>query len=110
MGRTVANSLGALATCKAVANGTESVLMNLNEYLATAGAMTEAELCSAAGIKNRDQLRQWRHGYAGRKPGAAYCVAIEKATKGLVTRQELRPDDWEAIWPELRKRKAKAVA
>lgn len=84
--------------------------MNLNEYLATDSAMTEAELCSAAGIKNRDQLRQWRHGYAGRKPGAAYCVAIERATKGLVTRQELRPDDWRAIWPELRKRKAKAEA
>ncbi|MBC2768579.1 transcriptional regulator [Pusillimonas minor] len=29
------------------------------------------------------------------------CSAIERATKGAVTRQELRPDDWAQIWPEL---------
>lgn len=28
-----------------------------------------------------------------------YCAAIEAATG--VTRQELRPQDWQAIWPEL---------
>ncbi|NSX14992.1 helix-turn-helix domain-containing protein [Cupriavidus taiwanensis] len=26
---------------------------------------------------------------------------IEGASDGLVTRQELRPDDWQEIWPEL---------
>lgn len=30
-----------------------------------------------------------------------HCAAIEKATHGAVTRQELRPDDWQHIWPEL---------
>ena len=45
--------------------------------------------------------RQWQHGYASRLPGPAYCVAIEKATAGAVTRQELRPGDWRLIWPEL---------
>jgi DNA-binding transcriptional regulator YdaS (Cro superfamily) len=38
-------------------------------------------------------------------PGASVspvrCVAIEAATEGKVTRKDLRPDDWEAIWPEL---------
>ena len=29
------------------------------------------------------------------------CVEIEKMTKGAVTRQRLRPNDWEQIWPEL---------
>lgn len=29
------------------------------------------------------------------------CVAIERATNGQVTRQELRPNDWMDIWPEL---------
>ena len=29
------------------------------------------------------------------------AVAIEKATNSSVTRQDLRPDDWEMIWPEL---------
>lgn len=29
------------------------------------------------------------------------CAAIELATNGRVTRKELRPNDWQAIWPEL---------
>lgn len=31
------------------------------------------------------------------------CAAIEAATHGEVTRRDLRPDDWEQIWPELAK-------
>ena len=30
-----------------------------------------------------------------------YCARIEFATDGAVTRKELRPDDWQEIWPEL---------
>jgi DNA-binding transcriptional regulator YdaS (Cro superfamily) len=30
-----------------------------------------------------------------------YCALIEKATNGTVTRRELRPNDWQKIWPEL---------
>jgi DNA-binding transcriptional regulator YdaS (Cro superfamily) len=30
-----------------------------------------------------------------------HCAAIEMATKGTVTRRDLRPDDWFRIWPEL---------
>lgn len=37
----------------------------------------------------------------GRSVSPARAVAIEKATNGAVTRQELRPTDWAAIWPEL---------
>ena len=29
------------------------------------------------------------------------CVAIERLGSGVVTRRELRPDDWMEIWPEL---------
>ena len=29
------------------------------------------------------------------------CVAVERATNGRVTRKDLRPDDWQEIWPEL---------
>lgn len=74
--------------------------------------MSVAELAGKLGIKSDAQIRQWQHGYSGRRPDAANCVAIEKATRGVVTRQELRPDDWRAIWPELAKptRKTKAVA
>ena len=30
-----------------------------------------------------------------------HCALIEQGTKGEVTRKELRPDDWQRIWPEL---------
>lgn len=33
------------------------------------------------------------------------CVEIEELTEGQVTRQQLRPDDWSKIWPELRDQK-----
>jgi DNA-binding transcriptional regulator YdaS (Cro superfamily) len=29
------------------------------------------------------------------------CVEIEVATKGEVSRKDLRPNDWQKIWPEL---------
>lgn len=29
------------------------------------------------------------------------CVRIERATNGEVTRRQLRPVDWQEIWPEL---------
>lgn len=29
------------------------------------------------------------------------CIAIESATGGIVSRRDLRPDDWHKIWPEL---------
>lgn len=31
----------------------------------------------------------------------ARCMSIERATSGAVTRQDLRPYDWQDIWPEL---------
>lgn len=38
----------------------------------------------------------------GRKfPSPALCLAIERATNGQVTRQELRPGDYWLIWPDL---------
>jgi DNA-binding transcriptional regulator YdaS (Cro superfamily) len=32
---------------------------------------------------------------------AHYCLAIERATEGQVTRSDLRPDDYWLIWPDL---------
>lgn len=32
---------------------------------------------------------------------AKQCVRIERITEGLVSRRDLRPDDWRDIWPEL---------
>ena len=44
-------------------------------------------------------VNQW---VSGKRPiPVVACVAIERVTGGKVTRQELRPDDWMDIWPEL---------
>lgn len=44
-------------------------------------------------------VHQWMK--SDRKVPIEHCTPIEQATKGVVTRQMLRPDDWKAIWPEL---------
>jgi len=75
--------------------------MQLNEYLKSPGALSVRQLANAVGVKSEMQIRQWQHGYAGRRPGPIYCHAIERATDGLVTRKDLRPNDWQQIWPEL---------
>ncbi len=31
----------------------------------------------------------------------AHMAKIEEITQGAVTRRDLRPDDWQDIWPEL---------
>ncbi len=33
------------------------------------------------------------------------CALLEKESGGKVTRQDLRPDDWQEIWPELAEKK-----
>lgn len=33
--------------------------------------------------------------------GPALCVSIERESNRSVTRQDLRPDDWQSLWPEL---------
>lgn len=41
----------------------------------------------------------WRDGK--RQIPAERCADIERATEGAVSRRDLRPDDWQRIWPEL---------
>lgn len=48
------------------------------------------------------------HAYGYTPLAPAVCVLVEKESDGAVTRQELRPDDWAAIWPELVTDKASA--
>lgn len=80
--------------------------MTLNEYLRREGALSVSALRLrmveyGSPIKSDAQIRQWQHRYAGRYPSPLNCVAIEYATGGLVSRKDLRPCDWAAIWPEL---------
>lgn len=70
--------------------------MNLETYLSTVG--TAAGLASNLGI-SPVLISQWRTGT--RPVPIERCVAIERATDGAVTRRDLRPNDWQDIWPEL---------
>lgn len=39
--------------------------------------------------------------YGFRKPSAELCVLLEVETEKAVTRKDLLPNSWPAIWPEL---------
>lgn len=59
---------------------------------------SQAELARQLGV-TPPMIQQWRSGT--RPVPAQYCPAIERKTGGVVTRIDLRPDDWQKIWPEL---------
>ena len=58
----------------------------------------QAKLARLIGVSPAN-VNQWVTG--NRPVPIERCVAIERATGGLVTRKDLRPQDWESIWPEL---------
>lgn len=59
---------------------------------------SQARLALLVGV-TPSAVNQWISG--NRPVPIERCVAIEKATKGMVTRKDLRPADWQMIWPEL---------
>jgi len=69
--------------------------MKLIDYLSAHGSQTE--LARAVGAQPQ-LVWQWSKGI--RPVPVERCVGIERATSGAVTRKDLRPDDWQAIWPE----------
>lgn len=74
--------------------------MNLRDYLAR-DRRAAARLAVALGVRVQ-MIYPWAN---GRRPCPPLrCLAIERATEGAVTRQDLRPQDWCDIWPELRTR------
>lgn len=79
--------------------------MNLKKYTELHSKSALANLIGVA----PSFVNQWING--DRPVPIPTCVVIEQATNGAVTRKELRPDDWKAIWPELANpRKAKEAA
>lgn len=62
------------------------------------------KLAEIAGVKP-PTVQQWLKNE--RPVPARRCAAIEAATQGQVSRRDLRPDDWQELWPELAKTKAK---
>lgn len=87
-------SHGAIAFCLYRAN---IAGMKLSEWL---GLERGRGAALASGINVSPVLiSQWSSG--PRLPPIERCVGIERATAGEVTRRDLRPADWQDIWPEL---------
>ncbi len=71
--------------------------MTLTEYI-TSGRGRQAQLARSIGVSPSFVWQLVR----GLKPVPLnLCSAIELATSGDVSRTDLRPDDWQLIWPEL---------
>jgi len=67
---------------------------SLDKAIDLAGSVSElATLINAS----PNQVSNWRT----RGVPIEQCVAIEIAVDGKVSRRDLRPDDWQKIWPEL---------
>jgi DNA-binding transcriptional regulator YdaS (Cro superfamily) len=59
---------------------------------------SQNEIAALVGV-TKAAVAQWK--LPGRRVPAEHCVVIERTTGGVVSRRELRPDDWWLIWPEL---------
>ncbi|MCR6477544.1 Cro-like transcriptional regulator [Variovorax phage VarioGold] len=66
--------------------------MNLNDYLQLPDSRSVSELRVLIKAKSEAQIRQWQHGYAGRRPNWANRVALEHATGGKVNVEEWGAD------------------
>ncbi|CAE6839005.1 hypothetical protein [Paraburkholderia nemoris] len=80
--------------------------MTLNEYLSAPGAPTVTEFRQRMAdlgyeVKSNAQIRQWRYAYKDRLPDAKNCMGIHLASDKKIALCELRPDDWQSIWPQL---------
>lgn len=77
---------------------TKLMRMNLKTYIGSAKRGTATRLAASIGV-SISYLSQMASGAA--PISAERCVVIERATNGAVSRRDLRPDDWQDIWPEL---------
>lgn len=76
--------------------------MNLKSYIDKYGRGAANRLADRLQV-SKSYLSQM---VTGRTPiSPARCVKIEDATNGEVSREELRPHDWQDIWPELKARR-----
>lgn len=60
--------------------------------------VSRAAFARAIGVRPQ-QLDNWLR--RDKEIDPVYCSLIERATEGAVSRRDLRPDDWQRIWPEL---------
>lgn len=69
---------------------------------------TQSGLAKQLGVP-RASVWQWMHIPQTLVP-PKHCAKIESITNGQVSRQALRPDDWQDYWPELTKELTKEAA
>ncbi|MDU6539281.1 YdaS family helix-turn-helix protein [Mixta calida] len=72
--------------------------MELRKYIESLERGKAKELAEALDVSS-SYLSQMASGRTAISP--ARCVDIENATNRVVTRKDLRPNDWFKIWPEL---------
>lgn len=72
--------------------------MELRKYIDTLERGKAKELAEVLEVSS-SYLSQMASGKTAISP--ARCVNIEIATNRVVTRKDLRPNDWFKIWPEL---------
>ncbi len=77
----------------------------LQAYIAAQPRGALRKLARAIGAHEPDVSR-WSKGL--RPIPFHHAAAIEKATDGWVTRQEMFPDVWHVVWPEIAAKKRKA--
>ncbi|WP_343499225.1 transcriptional regulator [Achromobacter denitrificans] len=77
--------------------------MDLKTYISKSPRGTASGLAKALSI-SPSYLSQMASGQAPISPERS--VAIERATAGAVSRRELRPEDWQRIWPEMAEARA----
>jgi DNA-binding transcriptional regulator YdaS (Cro superfamily) len=65
----------------------------LNSAITLMGGLKET--AAKLGVNSYQVVQQWRRNGVPIK----HCSAIESATGGEVTRKDLRPHDWQQIWP-----------
>lgn len=75
--------------------------MTLSDYLKAERGRTNT-LAALLGV-SASLVTQWGN---GKRVAAERCIAIEKATGGAVSRRELRPADWQLIWPDTDEKQA----
>jgi DNA-binding transcriptional regulator YdaS (Cro superfamily) len=68
----------------------------VSRAIAAAGGPTEVAKVLEVSVQ---AVCFWRDGKRSFPP--EYCAPIELACGGVVTRRDLRPNDWWVIWPEL---------
>lgn len=72
--------------------------MNIPEYLIK-NKITQSAFAESVGVS----LGMVNHWVKSRSPvSPELSVIIERVTEGSVTRKDMHPDNWAAIWPELK--------